>query len=129
MNSYTARRLNLAVCLLWCAAILALPVAGRAEEYRTSETSSPQEIVDGMATKAMRGVANITLGWLEFPKQVYLTFKEDGIAKGFFVGPLKGVGMTLVRTVSGVGETATFFVPYPGFYSPFFEPAYVWQKE
>ncbi|HEY6838006.1 MAG TPA: exosortase system-associated protein, TIGR04073 family, partial [Geobacteraceae bacterium] len=77
--------------------MLVLPAAGRAEDYRTTETSSPQEVVDGMATKAMRGVSNIALGWLEFPKQVYLTFKEDGIAKGFFVGPLKGVGMTLVR--------------------------------
>lgn len=106
-----------------------LPDRAGAESYRTIEGSSPQEVVDAMSTKAVRGLANITTGWLEFPKQIYLTFKEDGVAKGLFVGPLKGVGMTLVRTVVGVGETATFFVAFPGFFDPYFEPAYVWQKE
>jgi hypothetical protein len=37
--------------------------------------------------------------------------------------------MTLVRTFSGAGEALTFFVAYPGFYDPYFDPAYVWQKE
>jgi putative exosortase-associated protein (TIGR04073 family) len=45
------------------------------------------------------------------------------------VGPLKGIGMTVVRTVAGAGETATFYLAYPGFYDPYFDPAYVWQKE
>ena len=52
-----------------------------------------------------------------------------GVAKGIFVGPLRGLGMTLVRTVSGAGETLTFMIPFPGFFDPYFEPAYVWQKE
>lgn len=85
--------------------------------------------VDAMSTKAVRGLANITTGWLEFPKQIYLTYKEDGVGKALFVGPLKGLGMTLVRTVSGVGETATFFLPFPGFFDPYFDPPYVWRKE
>ena len=100
-----------------------------ADSYRTIENSSPQEVVDGMMTKAGRGLANVTTGWLELPKQIYTTSKEDGIAKGILVGPLKGLGMTLVRTVAGVGEFMTFFVAYPGFYDPFFDPAYVWEKE
>ena len=128
-NCLTALRLKVFLGLVLGVALLAVPVGARASEYRTIETSSPQEIVDGMATKAVRGVANVATGWLEFPKQIYLTFKEDGIAKGLFVGPLKGVGMTLVRTVSGAGEVATFFITYPGFYDPYFEPAYVRQKE
>jgi len=103
-------------------------VAG-ADNYRTIENSSPQEVVDGMMNKAGRGLANATTGWLELPKQIYTTSKEDGIAKGILVGPLKGLGMTLVRTVAGVGEFMTFFVAYPGFYDPFFDPAYVWEKE
>lgn len=82
-----------------------------------------------MANKVVRGIANVATGWLELPKQIYLTVKEDGVAKGIFVGPLRGMGMTLVRTVSGAGETLTFMIPYPGFFDPYFEPAYVWQKE
>ncbi len=97
--------------------------------YDTIDNSSPQKIIDGMASKATRGVANMTTGWLELPKQVYVTYKEDGPTKGVMVGPLKGLGMTVVRTLTGVAEFATFFLPYPGFYEPFFDPAYVWQKE
>ncbi|MBJ6798911.1 exosortase system-associated protein, TIGR04073 family [Geomonas propionica] len=102
---------------------------GHAVDTRTVDSTSPQEIVDGMANKLVRGVANIATGWLEFPKQIYTTCKEEGAAKCVTVGPLKGIGMTLVRTASGVGETATFFLAYPGFYDPFLDPAYAWQKE
>lgn len=101
----------------------------RADDYRTVENASPQEVVDAMASKATRGLANTATGWVEFPKQIYITVKDDGVAKGLFVGPLKGLGMTLVRTASGLLEAVTFFIPYPGFYDPYFDPAYVWQKE
>ena len=97
--------------------------------YNSIEDSSPQKLVDAMATKAARGIANTALGWVEFPKQIYLTINEDGVARGVFIGPMKGVGMTLIRTVAGVGEFVTFFVAYPGFYNPYFEPAFVWEKE
>jgi putative exosortase-associated protein (TIGR04073 family) len=114
--------------LVWGIMVTGLLDTALADRYRTIEDSSPQEVVDGMANKLVRGVANVATGWLEFPKQIYLTFKEEGVAKGLTVGPLKGVGMTLVRTVSGAGEAVTFFVAYPGFYDPYFDPPYVWQK-
>ena len=97
--------------------------------YDSVENSSPQKVVDGMATKAVRGVANVATGWLELPKQIYLTYSEEGAVKGILVGPIKGLGMTLVRTAAGFGELATFFVVSPGFYDPYFDPAFVWQKE
>ncbi len=100
-----------------------------AESTKTIEDASAQEVVSGMANKAARGIANTTTGWLEFPKQIYVTYQEDGWAQGVFVGPLKGLGMTIVRTVSGAVEFATFFVAYPGFFDPYFDPEYVWQKE
>ena len=113
-----------------CAVLGALPRATAwAKAYDAVETSSPQKVVDGMANKAVRGMANVTTGWLEFPKQIYLTSTEDGAVKGILVGPIKGLGMTLVRTVAGLGELATFFVASPGFYDPYFDPAFVWQKE
>lgn len=96
---------------------------------RHLEDASPQEVVDGMANKLVRGVANVGTGWLEFPKQIYMTCKEEGALKGATVGPIKGIGMTLVRTISGAGEALTFFIAYPGFYDPYFDPEYVWQKE
>ena len=97
--------------------------------YDSIESSSPQKIASGVATKGARGIANVSLGWIEFPKQIYVTFNEDGAAAGFFIGPAKGFGMAIVRTLSGIGELATFFIPFPGFYDPIFEPGFVWQKE
>ncbi len=82
-----------------------------------------------MTNKLARGVANIATGWLELPKQIYLTSQEEGAASGAIFGTLRGIGMALVRTGSGIGEAATFMVPYPGFFDPYFEPDYVWKKE
>jgi len=123
----TKRQVN--AFLICCVLAVAQCGIAFADNYQTIENSSPQEVVDGMAGKAGRGLANIATGWLELPKQIYTTYKEDGVAKGVLLGPLKGLGMTLVRTVSGAGELMTFFVAYPGFYDPYFDPAYVWQKE
>ena len=100
-----------------------------AESYQNVENSSPQDVVDSMAAKGVRGAANLVTGWVELPKQIYLTGTKDGWLRGSVIGPLKGIGMTVVRTVSGAGELMTFFVPYPGFYDPWFEPRFVWQKE
>jgi len=111
------------------AVLLFIPALAQADRYKSVENSTPQEIADGMGTKLTRGVANVTTGWGEIPKQIYYTTKQDGWAKGLIVGPFKGIVMTLVRTASGLGEVVTFFVPYPGFYDPYFDPAYVWQKE
>jgi putative exosortase-associated protein (TIGR04073 family) len=109
--------------------IMALTSGTHADQFKTPESSTPQEVVGGMSKKLVRGVANVATGWAELPKQIAITFQEDGVASGIFVGPLKGIGMTVVRTVSGAGEIATFFIPFPGFYDPFFEPEYVWEKE
>jgi putative exosortase-associated protein (TIGR04073 family) len=117
------------VALICCLAPLMLAGGAFAGPYQNIENSSPQEIVSGMSNKAARGVANIATGWLEFPKQIYMTSKEDGPVSGIFIGPLKGLGMTIVRTVSGTAEFLTFFSAYPNFYAPYFEPAYVWQME
>ena len=97
--------------------------------FDAPETSSPQKVVDGMANKAARGLANLTTGWIEFPKQIYQTYNQQGGTKGALVGPIKGIGMALVRTAAGLGELVTFFVAYPGFYEPYFEPEFVWEKE
>lgn len=115
---------------LICTALGVLPgTPAWAGKHDSIEYSSPQKVVDGMANKAVRGIANITTGWLEIPKQIYLSYSEDGPTKGVLVGPLKGIGMTVVRTVSGAGELATFFIAWPGFYEPYFDPAFVWEKE
>jgi len=123
------KRYLLMSVLVFILSILCAEPQALAADTRTIDDASPQEVVDGMANKIARGVTNIATGWLEFPKQIYTTCKEEGIARGLTVGPIKGIGMTLVRTVSGAGEALTFFIAYPGFYDPLFDPPYVWQNE
>ncbi len=123
------RRAMLGRALVAAVFVLGMRVLPAHAVSKSLDDASPQEIVSGMSNKAVRGIANITTGWYEFPKQIYQTSHEEGIAKGIFIGPLKGIGMMLVRTVGGVGELATFFLAYPGFYDPYFDPAYPWQKE
>jgi putative exosortase-associated protein (TIGR04073 family) len=124
-RSFLMTILVLALCTLG----MEQQVLAKGSRTMTLDDASPQEVVDGMANKVARGVTNVATGWLEIPKQIYLTCKEDGYAKGLTIGPLKGLGMSLVRTAAGVGETFTFVIAYPGFYDPLFDPSYVWQKE
>ncbi|WP_298437840.1 exosortase system-associated protein, TIGR04073 family [Geobacter sp.] len=121
------QRILIAGLAIMVAAVCFSPAS--AAGLRNIDNSSAQEVVDGMANKLSRGVANTATGWLELPKQVYVTWQESGPTKGILLGPLKGVGMTVVRTLSGVGELATFFVAWPGFYDPYLDPPYVWEKE
>jgi hypothetical protein len=62
-----------------------------ASSYQTVENSSPQDVVDSMAAKGVRGAANLLTGWVELPKQIYLTGAKDGWLRGSVIGPLKGL--------------------------------------
>lgn len=118
--------------LMLCAGLLLCSVTASlagAASYRSVDTASAQDIVDGMAAKGVRGAANLVTGWAEFPKQIYVTGEEGGWLRGAVIGPFKGIGMALIRTVSGAGELMTFFVAYPGYYDPWIEPRFVWQSE
>ena len=125
----SGKRFFLAIAALLGVLVLGQHTRAWAGSTQTIEDASAQEVVDAMAHKAVRGIANTTTGWLEFPMQIYLTIKNEGVTKGLTVGPLKGLGMTLVRTVTGAAETTTFFLAYPGFYDPYFEPEFAWEEE
>jgi putative exosortase-associated protein (TIGR04073 family) len=99
-----------------------------ADSYRNVDSASAQEVVAGMSGKAARGLVNVATGWLEFPRQIYTTFRDHGAVRGCLVGPFMGIGMTVARTVSGVLEFATFYLAYPGFFDPYLEPPFVWDE-
>lgn len=89
------------------------------------EEQKPEAIVEKMAFKLARGLANVTTSIVELPKQSYLTVRDRGNA-GYVIGPLKGIGMTLYRALMGTAETVFFLVPQPGYYDPMIDPDYVW---
>lgn len=81
---------------------------------------------EGSATKLARGVVNSATGWLELPKQTVIGGQENG-ASGVVTGFVKGLGMTLGRTVAGGYETGTFWAPIPEGFEPVMEPATVFE--
>lgn len=89
------------------------------------EEPKPEKIVGNMATKLTRGVTNIATSFVEIPKQSILSVRDQG-AVGLVIGPIKGVGMTVYRTLIGLLETATCMSPQPGYYDPMGDPDYVW---
>jgi putative exosortase-associated protein (TIGR04073 family) len=99
--------------------LLAAPLAAAAEQQ-------PEMIVEKMAVKFTRGVANTFTSIVELPKQSILTVRDMG-APGYVIGPLKGIGMTLYRGFIGLTEAVFCMVPQPGYYDPMIDPPYVWQ--
>jgi len=87
----------------------------------------PEMIVEKMAIKLSRGIANTFTGIAELPKQTMLTGRDMGTIGYVVVGPLKGIGMTVYRTFIGLTETIFFAVPQPGYYDPMIDPTYVWE--
>jgi putative exosortase-associated protein (TIGR04073 family) len=108
------------VPLLLLAALLIMPLSAYAEQQ-------PEMIAEKMAIKFSRGAANTFTGIAELPKQTILTGRDMGAIGYVVVGPLKGIGMTVYRTVIGLTELIFFAVPQPGYYDPMIDPTYVWE--
>jgi putative exosortase-associated protein (TIGR04073 family) len=108
------------VPLLLLAVLLIMPLAAYAEQQ-------PDMIVEKMAIKFSRGVANTFTGIVELPKQTILTGRDMGVLGYVVIGPLKGIGMTFYRTFIGMTETVFFAVPQPGYYDPMITPTFVWE--
>ena len=75
--------------------------------------------------KLLRGAVNTLTGWIELPKNIYDKTVEDNLATGLTAGLIGGVGMSVVRTGTGVYEVITFPVPCPENYEPILEPEFV----
>ncbi len=75
--------------------------------------------------KALRGVANLTLGLLiEWPKTICYEVREQGPLLGIPAGFLAGFGLGLMRTGVGAYELVTFPISIPDDYRPILSPRY-----
>jgi putative exosortase-associated protein (TIGR04073 family) len=79
-------------------------------------------------TKLGRGFVNIVTGWVEIPKRVSETSREQGTAAGWTWGLLRGLGHGFVRTAAGLYEAFTFPFPAPPDYAPVIQPEYVFSE-
>ena len=74
------------------------------------------------SAKFVTGIANAATGFMELPKNIILTTQRDSIVHGLTFGLASGLMHTVGRTVIGVFDVATFWIPTP----PSVQPTYIW---
>lgn len=84
----------------------------------------PASYGEGVGMKAASGLANMTLGWVELPKNMINTSNQVNVALGVTGGVLKGLLHTVGRTVGGVVDLLTS--PFPA--RPLVQPPFVWEN-
>jgi len=100
--------------LCFALAFAGLPLAhGAGDDYGTA-----------VGQKLGSGLSNLTLGWLELPKNVVNTSNETNLAVGVTGGVLKGVLHPLGRTLAGTVDVLS--APFPT--KPIVTPPFVWQN-
>ncbi|WP_367025252.1 exosortase system-associated protein, TIGR04073 family [Methylococcus sp. ANG] len=99
--------------LLLLAGIGAAMPAAQADDYGTTTT-----------LKLGSGLSNLTLGWLEIPKNMINTSNQTNVLFGISGGLFKGLLHTVGRTLTGAVDFLTFPVPT----EPIAHPEFVWQK-
>lgn len=86
---------------------------------------APAGADDNAGSKLLRGLAGMTLGFLEVPGNMTQIARKDSIPEGLSEGLFKGVLMFASRTLVGTYEVLTF--PFPlREYKPILEPTYPW---
>ena len=107
------------ICLataLW----VSIAIAPARADIETADT-----VTRSASGKFGRGCVNITTGWCEMIYCPMDITKDRGYFLGATWGPMKGVAMTVLRTVGGVLEVGLFFYPLPGNYDPYFTREFV----
>ncbi len=81
---------------------------------------------DNASGKFGRGVVNIMTGWMEVFNQIIMVSQDENPFLGITVGTVKGVGMSLARTGSGLFDVLSFYAePYD---EPLVSPEYLWAE-
>lgn len=77
-------------------------------------------------SKAGRGLAGMTCGFLELPGNMVAESRRRGPAYGVPLGFAKGLGGIVVRELVGVYEFVTAPLEVPGDFQPILHPEYPW---
>lgn len=93
-----------------------------------ADVETADTVTRSASGKFGRGCVNITTGWCEMIYCPMEITRERGRFLGATWGPMKGVAMTVLRTVGGVLEAGLFFYPLPGNYEPYFTREFVFSE-
>jgi len=92
-----------------------------------TDASAAAEPKYSSARKLGRGAANISLGVMALPRQIYLTTRERGPFMGVTWGLVKGVGWTVTTELVGLWEIVTVPFQMPRGWKPVIQPEFPWQ--
>jgi putative exosortase-associated protein (TIGR04073 family) len=101
-----------------------------ADMYETAENTTYTDSTElpsygkVVGTKTLSGLTNLTLGWIEIPKNIINTTNESNIFFGIFGGGFKGLVNTAGRLGVGLADLLTFPLPT----KPIANPIYVWDN-
>ena len=76
--------------------------------------------------KMARGLSNVTLCWVEIPRQAIKASKKEKDTRGLFWGSIKGLTYTATRFCVGVYEIVTFLAPP---YKPIVDPEFIFSED
>ena len=89
----------------------------------SSQAVASDSYFGNSAEKFVSGITNAATGWLELPKNVILTGQKEGPVYGATIGLAMGIMHTVGRSLVGVLDAATFFIPT----KPSVNPPFIWQ--
>ena len=78
------------------------------------------------ARKLGRGLAGLTLGFLEVPGNIVQETRTNGVISGMTVGLAMGAGKLVVRELVGAYEFLTAPLPLPAGFEPVLQPEFSW---
>lgn len=124
---------------MFTASLLGMVVTAHAQDYHRSmdygptmgtatapgfpAKSRPVSYGEAIGMKAASGLANVTLGWIEIPKNIIHSSNQQNLVFGMTIGVLRATAHTLGRMMAGVTDLVTFPLPT----QPIAYPLFVWQ--
>ncbi len=89
----------------------------------SSHSVAADSYLSNSGQKFASGIANATTGFIELPKNIILTSQKEGPLQGITIGTAQGILHTIGRSLLGVLDATTFFIPA----KPLVNPPFIWQ--
>ncbi|WP_028461946.1 exosortase system-associated protein, TIGR04073 family [Nitrosomonas cryotolerans] len=109
------------VFLMLFALFLSVSHAAVAQNY--THTTMTESYVTTAGEKLVSGLANVVTGFVELPKNIIITIRQEGVPYGVTIGFVTGIMHTVGRTGVGALDIATFLIPT----KPSVQPPYIWK--
>lgn len=107
-----------------CLGLILGLVVGPAEAHHLRAGTplvAEKQVLDRIANKLETGVLNLMTGWLEVPHTIGRQVRSLGPVVGPPIGVVEGTIRGALRTLAGVYDIVTFYLPIPAHFRPVME--------